>query len=156
MQPNMMPGMPNQNLYAMMNQQRQNMMGAAGMGPGGMSADNYPMAQQSSPAHNAPPQSPMPSNTASSGPPGHNQSSAPSSQTGNPTNMKNNSFSPEMLQQFRAQIMAYKLFSRNQPVPESIAMAAMGMGGKNQQSGPPGPPGAPSGPPGPFGPTGPS
>eukprot|EP00111_Clytia_hemisphaerica_P021883 TCONS_00064344-protein len=40
--------------------------------------------------------------------------------------LKNSSFSPDMLQQFRAQIVAYKLFSRNQPVPDHVAMAAMG------------------------------
>lgn len=124
MQPNMMPGMPNQNLYAMMNQQRQNMMGGGMVpggpgGPGGMNADNYPMGQQNSPAHNAPSQSPMPPsnipssapggmggqgnpgpppNSASAVPPGHSQPSGPNNQSVNAPNMKNNSFSQEMLQ----------------------------------------------------------
>ena len=111
MQPNMMQS---QNIYHMMNQQRQNMMGNMG---GGMTADNYPMGQQNSPAHNAPPQPSIPPNNQSSGPgnmptqsnqgpssnpgstgPGHNQSSAPNSQSTNSVNLKNNSFSPEMLQ----------------------------------------------------------
>ena len=35
-------------------------------------------------------------------------------------------FNPTQLSQLRAQIMAYKLLSRNQPIPENIRMAVEG------------------------------
>ncbi len=41
----------------------------------------------------------------------------------------NQAFTPEMLQQFKAQIVAYKLLSRNQPLPENIAASAIGKRG---------------------------
>lgn len=36
------------------------------------------------------------------------------------------SMNPTQLQQLRAQIMAYKLLSRNQPIPEPLMMAVQG------------------------------
>lgn len=40
--------------------------------------------------------------------------------------MKSSFLSPTQVQQLRAQIMAYRLLARNQPVPTSIGMAAQG------------------------------
>ena len=41
----------------------------------------------------------------------------------------NQAFTPEMLQQFKAQIVAYKWLSRNQVVPDSILTTAIGKRG---------------------------
>ena len=41
----------------------------------------------------------------------------------------NQAFTPDMLQQFKAQIVAYKLLSRNQQLPENIAVSAIGKRG---------------------------
>jgi len=82
-----------------------------------------------------------------------------------PDAMKSPFLSPTQVHQLRAQIMAYRLLARNQPVPQNIGMAAQGkrtdlpnvplqpehqqiyppQGGQNFQR-PPGPPTAPLGP----------
>lgn len=41
----------------------------------------------------------------------------------------NQAFTPEMLQQFKAQIVAYKLLSRNQVLPDNILTSAIGKRG---------------------------
>ena len=41
----------------------------------------------------------------------------------------NQAFTPEMLQQFKAQIIAYKLLSRNQVLPDNILANALGKRG---------------------------
>lgn len=41
----------------------------------------------------------------------------------------NQAFTPEMLQQFKAQIIAYKLLSRNQVLPDNILSSAIGKRG---------------------------
>lgn len=80
-------------------------------------------------------------NTQQAGQP--NQSQTPTEVSQSTTSQqqaaRGTAFSPEMIQQFRAQIMAYKLFSRNQPIPESITLAAMGRSLVPQQPQPPQP-----------------
>ena len=44
-------------------------------------------------------------------------------------NTINQAFTPEMLQQFKAQIIAYKLLSRNQVLPDNILSNALGKRG---------------------------
>ena len=40
--------------------------------------------------------------------------------------LQNNAFSQSQLSQLRSQIMAYKLLSRNQPIPENLRLAVEG------------------------------
>ena len=61
-----------------------------------------------------------------------NMGQMPGSSVGPPQsgpNPINQAFTPEMLQQFKAQIIAYKLLSRNQVLPDNILSNALGKRG---------------------------
>lgn len=155
MQTNLMGGLQPPNLYAMMNQQRQQSMMNNMGGNGGtetfqmtsQTAQAQSNAQQSQVSQNSQQVVPTPTAQPSSlGPTAAAQGQqgaqniAPTPNVGNQQTAtqgasKAASFTQEMLQQFRAQIMAYRLFSRNQPVPESVVLAALGRKHPNQTTG---------------------
>ena len=74
--------------------------------------------------------------------PGSNMGQMPGSNIGPPQsgpNPINQAFTPEMLQQFKAQIIAYKLLSRNQVLPDNILTNALGKRGVQGSFQSPGP-----------------
>ncbi|XP_065657289.1 transcription activator BRG1 isoform X3 [Hydra vulgaris] len=113
-------GLQPPNLFALMNHQQQQQQQRAGVHTGSTSSEeNF---QQSNPLNQ--PVNPITQQNDSNLL--QNMQASFNAPGGSNLARNSNTFTPEMLQQFRAQIMAYKFFSRNQPVPENIAIAAMG------------------------------
>lgn len=57
---------------------------------------------------------------------GGNMPQGPGNQMPGQAPMRNPNFMPQQLHQLRAQIMAYKLLSRNQPLPEQLRLSLEG------------------------------
>jgi len=111
----------------MMGMQRANM--TPRMDPNQMYATQAPMGMQPGMQGNMQPNA-MPGNVGQM--PGSTMGQMPGSNVGPPQsgpNPINQAFTPEMLQQFKAQIIAYKLLSRNQALPDNILTNALGKRG---------------------------
>lgn len=53
-------------------------------------------------------------------------SQGPGNQMPGQSPMRNSNFAPQQLHQLRAQIMAYKLLARNQPLPDQLRLSLEG------------------------------